>query len=106
MFKKALILLIMSAVLLSSAGSHPGGLDSSGGHWDRKSGTYHYHRAPPVTATTLAQAGTDAALVVYITNTGTKYHADGCQHLRQSKIKIAKADAISRGYTACSVCSP
>ena len=24
--------------------SHGGGLDACGGHWDRKKGTYHYHR--------------------------------------------------------------
>ena len=25
---------------------HPGGLDSKGGHHDRRSGTYHYHSSP------------------------------------------------------------
>ena len=41
---------------------------------------------------------------VYITNTGEKYHQDGCQYLRQSKIAISLDDAINQGYTACSRC--
>lgn len=26
--------------------AHPGGLDANGGHYDRKTGEYHYHRKP------------------------------------------------------------
>ena len=29
---------------LTNAYGHGGGLDQNGGHWDRKAGTYHYHR--------------------------------------------------------------
>nr|DAW41658.1 MAG TPA: DNA methyl phosphotriester repair domain protein [Caudoviricetes sp.] len=42
--------------------------------------------------------------MVYITNTGEKYHRNGCQYLRQSKIAISLDDAINQGYTACSRC--
>ena len=42
--------------------------------------------------------------IVYITRTGEKYHKNGCQYLRQSKIAIEINDAKSRGYTACSRC--
>jgi hypothetical protein len=52
----------------------------------------------------LAQAA--IAQTVYTTKTGKKYHEDGCQYLRQSKIKTDVASAISFGYTACSVCDP
>ncbi len=45
-------------------------------------------------------------LTVYITDTGSKYHRDGCRYLRQSKHAISKSDAQSRGYDACSVCNP
>lgn len=38
-------ILILSIFISSYALSHPGRLDSSGGHWNRKTGTYHYHRA-------------------------------------------------------------
>lgn len=43
---------------------------------------------------------------VYITRTGSKYHRDGCRYLSRSKIAITKSDAISEGYTPCSVCNP
>jgi hypothetical protein len=43
---------------------------------------------------------------VYITKTGKKYHASGCQYLSKSKIPIDKDKAIERGYTACSKCNP
>lgn len=43
---------------------------------------------------------------VYITKTGTKYHRAGCRYLKDSKIPIKKSEAISRGYTPCSVCRP
>ncbi len=45
-------------------------------------------------------------LTVYVTNTGSKYHRDGCRYLRQSKHAISKSNAQSRGYDACSVCRP
>lgn len=41
--KKLFALLIISYSLLYS---HPGRLDSSGGHRDSRTGTYHYHRSP------------------------------------------------------------
>lgn len=44
--------------------------------------------------------------VVYITNTGKKYHKTSCRYLKSSKIKTTKAEAIAAGYTACKVCKP
>lgn len=44
--------------------------------------------------------------IVYITNTGKKYHAGGCRYLSKSRIPITIKDAIQRGYTPCSVCNP
>ena len=41
---------------------------------------------------------------VYITDTGSKYHADGCRYLSKSKHAIGLNDAISRGLSPCSVC--
>lgn len=43
--------------------------------------------------------------IVYITNTGSKYHKSGCSYLK-SKISIDKDEAIRLGYTPCSRCSP
>ncbi|MCB1188458.1 hypothetical protein KDL29_14945 [bacterium] len=43
--------------------------------------------------------------VVYVTKTGKKYHLDGCQYLRQSKIKTTLAEA-RKAYDPCKVCKP
>jgi hypothetical protein len=47
-----------------------------------------------------------SAQTVYITRTGAKYHTSGCQYLRKSAYVIDINEAISQGYTACSVCRP
>lgn len=46
----------------------------------------------------------DQSVTVYITNTGSKYHEDGCQYLRESKNAVTLSQAKSWGYTACSRC--
>lgn len=43
-------------------------------------------------------------VTVYITRTGSKYHAFGCRYLSKSCIPISLKEAISKGYTPCSVC--
>ena len=43
---------------------------------------------------------------VYVTESGSKYHADGCQYLSHSKIAISLENAISKGYGPCSKCNP
>jgi flagellar biosynthesis GTPase FlhF len=43
---------------------------------------------------------------VYTTDTGTKYHADGCQYLSKSKIPISLEKAVNSGLTPCSKCNP
>jgi len=43
---------------------------------------------------------------VYITKTGAKYHKGNCSYLSNSKIPFSKSEAISAGYTPCSVCYP
>lgn len=45
-------------------------------------------------------------VIVYITDTGTKYHRNSCSYLRQSKIQIDESKAIRQGYTPCSRCNP
>lgn len=61
-----------------------------------------YYQQAPAPGTQNA-GGTDQ---VYITNTGKKFHRAGCRYLSRSQIPCSRADAQSRGYTACSVCSP
>lgn len=43
---------------------------------------------------------------VYVTKTGSKYHKSGCRYLSNSQIAMDKNEAISKGYSACSVCNP
>lgn len=49
---------------------------------------------------------TPQGTIVYITNTGKKYHRSSCSYLRNSKISINISDAKAKGYTACSRCNP
>jgi competence protein ComEC len=44
--------------------------------------------------------------IVYITDTGKKYHTATCRSLGKSKIPISLKDAKAQGYTPCSVCKP
>jgi hypothetical protein len=44
--------------------------------------------------------------VVYITDTGSKYHAEGCRYLSQSCKEIDRQKAEDEGYEPCSVCNP
>jgi len=44
--------------------------------------------------------------IVYITETGEKYHKIGCQYLKKSKIEITLEEAKANGYTPCSKCHP
>ncbi|MDR2767963.1 MAG: thermonuclease family protein [Treponema sp.] len=48
----------------------------------------------------------EADLVVYVTNSGARYHVDGCSSLRSSRIPVTLADAVVSGYEACSICKP
>lgn len=44
--------------------------------------------------------------IVYVTDTGEKYHRSGCQYLSHSSNEISLSKAISRGYTPCLKCRP
>lgn len=55
---------------------------------------------------TTSGGGGGGSTTVYITETGTKYHRDGCRFLAKSKIPISLAKAKAEGYTACGVCKP
>lgn len=61
---------------------------------------------PPPQVTQPAQPEQSQAITVYITNTGSKYHRDGCQYLSKSKIAISLTDAKARHYEPCKVCKP
>ena len=50
--------------------------------------------------------GSAGSTVVYITDSGEKYHRDGCRYLAKSKIKTTLAKAKAAGCEPCSVCDP
>lgn len=67
--------------------------------------------APPVVETPVApdplvveEEPESQSVIVYITDTGSKYHRGSCRHLSKSKHEISLDDAIARGYTACGTC--
>lgn len=62
--------------------------------------------APSVSQSSSVTASDTNELTVYITDTGSKYHRDGCRYLSRSKHAISLSDAQSMGYDACSVCRP
>lgn len=57
-------------------------------------------------STTVVPSDSENNEIVYITNTGKKYHREGCSSLSRSKIKITKSEAEKRGYTPCARCHP
>lgn len=48
----------------------------------------------------------DTGTIVYITDSGEKYHRSGCSYLANSSHAISLADAAARGYAPCSRCNP
>jgi micrococcal nuclease len=53
-----------------------------------------------------APTAIDNQAAVFMTNSGSKYHLEGCRYLSKSKVAISLSDAKARGLTACSVCRP
>ena len=78
--------------LTSLAGAHPGGLDANGGHYNRKTGEYHYHRKPATK--TAAEEKT-----YWISSTG-KTHNKNCRYYRACK---GRASDTPSGVN-CKIC--
>ena len=49
-------------------------------------------------------SGADGETIVYITETGSKYHYSTCRTLKDSRIKTTLDSALSNAYTACGIC--
>jgi len=54
--------------------------------------------------TPAAPSGADGETIVYITETGAKYHRSTCRMLKDSCIETTLDSALSNGYTACGIC--
>lgn len=59
----------------------------------------------PETAGSTDPDNNGAQVTVYITNSGSKYHLDGCRHLK-SKIQKTLEEAKALGLEPCKNCSP
>lgn len=59
--------------------------------------------APPSTTPAPDKTADPAHLVVFITNTGKRYHRESC---RYAKIQSTLKEARARGLTPCQVCKP
>jgi hypothetical protein len=44
--------------------------------------------------------------IVYITDTGTRYHLEQCSTLRNSKIQTTLGQAVLKGLGPCQICKP
>lgn len=105
----------LSCVFATLTWSHPGRTDSSGGHYNRKTGEYHFHggKTSPNPSSNFSPSNKpDSSYqktqtkegTVYITRTGKKYHSSNCRYLSKSKIVIDIKKAQASGYSACKVC--
>jgi len=45
-------------------------------------------------------------IIVYITETGGKYHRGNCKYLEKSRISISLEEAQKQGYKPCKICKP
>ena len=61
---------------------------------------------PELTTTTQTTTSDPSQIIVYITDTGTKYHTSNCKYLKQSSTAITLQESIKRGYTPCSKYNP
>lgn len=70
--------------------AHSGGLDSNGGHNDRKNGGYHYHRSPPAAVPKQQEAETKNSAIqkeqsYWITSSSSVRHNSKCRYFKNSK---------------------
>lgn len=128
---RALLLFVILFVGITSiAYAHSGRTDSSGGHYNRSTGEYHYHHgygphqhpggvcpyssaasSSSTTGSVSSSSSSSSAvlsngdIVVYITPTGEYYHDSDCSYI-SSKTAVTLQQAVNAGYRACSKCDP
>ncbi|NLC56299.1 MAG: hypothetical protein GX774_05635 [Armatimonadetes bacterium] len=77
----------------------------------RRSGQPAERTVTPATESRRAQPSpisrqVERANVVYVTDSGKKFHRLGCKYLKKSRHERSRKEAQESGYTACSVCEP
>jgi len=74
-------------------------------HLERGTGITPTPMPPPPTATPTVTPTPTYDPIVYVTETGTKYHVWGCQYLSKSAIAKHLSEVCGK-YEPCSVCNP
>ena len=80
--------------MVSLALAHGGGLDAQGGHHDRKSGTYHFHRGPLAGRSFPSKAAATRALRELGSGGATKPKADDPKQVIKRASTSKKIDAL------------
>ena len=65
--------------------------------------SYRSNYSPTAISPSIPSSTSTKTTVVYVTATGSKYHAAGCQYLRLSSTPMDLEEA-ERNYSPCSVC--
>ncbi len=85
MLKRISLALILILALASVSFAHPGKLDANGGHTDKETGEYHYHKGPNALQSLEVRRNTvykakiervvdgDTAIISFIFDDGSKY---------------------------------
>ncbi|MBQ7593832.1 MAG: thermonuclease family protein [Synergistaceae bacterium] len=85
--------LLLVLVLATTAVAHPGKLDKNGGHYDKETGEYHYHKGPNALETLEIRRNTvykakiervvdgDTAIVSFLFDDGKKYQKERVRFL-------------------------
>ena len=101
--KKVAYFILILILIPTLAYSHSGRTDAQGGHYNRKTGGYHYHGRPSSSQRTYTAPkkneynksdDDEIEVIVYITRTGSKYHRGNCRYLKYSKFPVSKKGAI------------
>ena len=96
---------VLLSLLAALASAHPGGLDSKGGHTDRKTGSYHTHKTPPAAAPKEKQAEPETAdspkeKSHWLTSSSGIRHNSKCRYFQTSKGRLGTKDE----GRACKTC--
>lgn len=59
-----------------------------------------------VSASVFTVSADNGSTIVYVTDSGEKYHSAGCRYLSRSQNSITLEDAVDNGYSPCSRCNP
>lgn len=108
-YRIACAMLFLLAGLATISLGHSGGTDSKGGHYNRKTGVYHSHRAKPVRTTTTSVKSKSTStskyskkqtLTHWMTLSSSKRHNKSCRYFMNSKGRMSKP---TEGI-ACKIC--